>query len=71
MLMESQVLHCLFTFIYYLDAILFNFCITNNNKFMYIKYLVQYAFTFIYFINNNCLRRKSFAPIAVPRAQCY
>lgn len=36
---------------------------------MYIKYLVQYAFTFIYFINNNCLRRKSFAPIAVPRAQ--
>lgn len=32
---------------------------------MYIKCLVQYAFTCIYFINNNCLRRKSFASLSV------
>lgn len=64
-LSRRRCLHSLFISFYYLDAILFNFRITNNNKCMYIKYFSTICFiSFIFFVNNNCLlRRKSCSPI--------
>lgn len=42
------IVYLIFFFIYYLDAILFNFCITNNNKCMYIKYFSTIFFSLLF-----------------------